>query len=916
MRRSLVLVCGVLLALAIPASANATITTVFNDAAAPLSCTVQATTNYRFCGTTTNTTIPSFDGSPIDVSVSFPADAGGSDNNFPLVGMYHGWGQSKTVPSNADGSSTRRWLDQGYAVISITDRGWGFSCGGNSSGAKAPPCTNGYIHLMSNTSEVRDAQYLMGMLADDGVINGQKIVATGGSYGGAISAQLAALNNRTQLPNNTLVPWLSPVDSHPMSIAAALPEYTWSDLPQALMPNGSGLDYAADTPYKGPNGDHRVGVDKRSWNTTLYNAGLVLGYLAPTSGAGFPDPTANLSAWFPMISTGGPYDGNANTNAMITELENNHSAYSINSSVAPAPMLLSSGWNDDLFPVSEAVRMYNKVRKDNPTTAVNIYGMDYGHSPRSNDPSHDGAALGADFVGLKAAQDAWVNYYVKSQGPGPATPLGGVTVTTSKCTGTTRAPGVTTTAASWAELETGEVEVAGSAAQTISPDTAPATPFTSGTVCSNSASAANTSGAAVYESPVAAGGGYTLAGSPSVDATLTVNGANDQIISRLYDVDTTGGPETEKLIARGVYRPMSVGAGATKQTFQLYPQAWKVEDGHKLKLELLSADSPYVRTAANTVQQPITVSGLTLHVPTLNNPGDASGAVGPIQPRTLPTGYAFTSDALGTDKTKPSSTDDVTTTLTGTPPRVTLTGTDVGISGVSKIYYTTGAAPATPTTSSSVYDPNNKPVLQDGEKIKYFAEDYSGNVEVAHESLAAAVDTTAPNAPTLITGPPASSQATSASVTFAVGAYETSTCSIDGGSPASCTSPYSVSGLAVGTHIIRVYAVDSVGNVSAPLAASFTVLAPPKLSISGKEKGKIKIGKTIGMTVSSKSEGLKISGVTYSYKWLAGKKTVGKKSKLKLTKSMKGKKISVVITAKKTGFTTSSKTVTISKKLK
>ena len=64
------------------------------------------------------------------------------------------------------------------------------------------------------------------------------------------------------------------------------------------------------------------------------------------------------------------------------------------------------------------------------------------------------------------------------------------------------------------------------------------------------------------------------------------------VAARLYDVDGA----TQRLIARGVQRPLGVGAGPTEQVFQLHPQAWTVQPGHVLKLELLAQDSPYLRT--------------------------------------------------------------------------------------------------------------------------------------------------------------------------------------------------------------------------------------------------------------------------------------------------------------------------------
>ena len=62
---------------------------------------------------------------------------------------------------------------------------------------------------------------------------------------------------------------------------------------------------------------------------------------------------------------------------------------------------------------------------------------------------------------------------------------------------------------------------------------------------------------------------------------------NDQLIARLYDENVAGG--TEQLIGRQAYRPLNPGEGFTKQVFQLHPQAWKVEAGHALKLELMVA---------------------------------------------------------------------------------------------------------------------------------------------------------------------------------------------------------------------------------------------------------------------------------------------------------------------------------------
>ena len=72
--------------------------------------------------------------------------------------------------------------------------------------------------------------------------------------------------------------------------------------------------------------------------------------------------------------------------------------------------------------------------------------------------------------------------------------------------------------------------------------------------------------------------------------------------------------------------------------------------------------------------------------------------------------------------------------------------------------------------------------------------------------------------------------------------------------------------------------------------------------------GKPKVGKTLKLTGLDKL--LRATGVTYKFQWLAGSKKIKKatKSKLKVTQAMKGKKISVKVTAK---AASSSKTVKI-----
>src|SRR3954471_9673833 len=416
MRRMLSVAAVVAAGALSPSTADAAITQGFTKTTTPINRTGQAS-GQRFCGTST-AQILSWDWIPLDVSVAFPPAPtdGGPDGPYPVIGIYHGWGGTKLALTGTD---VQRALARGYAVFTMTDRGWGQSCG--RALIADPRCAGkGYIRLMHDAYEVRDAQYALGQLADDGLIDPQKIAATGGSYGGAMSIALGALRNRTQLPDGSLIPWTSPLGK-PMSIAATLPEFTWTDLTTALTPNGSTLDYVSNDPYL--SGGHRVGVQKQSWNTTLYGAGTLLGYYAPVG----TDPAADITGWKNLTDSGGPFDANPAAAAMVSELTANHSAYYVDDSVAPAPALLANGFNDDLFPVDESLRYYNKVRAKYPNTPISMFHLDFGHNPRA------GAISAADRAALTAAENAWLDHDVKGVGNEPADARGGVDILASKC---------------------------------------------------------------------------------------------------------------------------------------------------------------------------------------------------------------------------------------------------------------------------------------------------------------------------------------------------------------------------------------------------------------------------------------------------------------------------------------------------
>src|SRR3989442_15572942 len=105
----------------------------------------------------------------------------------------------------------------------MRDGGWGNSCGAADSKRPTPACAAGYNHLLDTRYEVRDAQYLIGQLVDQGLVDAQRIGATGGSYGGGMSMAPAPLENRTVMPDGPPLPWTSPPPPTPLPLAPPAP---------------------------------------------------------------------------------------------------------------------------------------------------------------------------------------------------------------------------------------------------------------------------------------------------------------------------------------------------------------------------------------------------------------------------------------------------------------------------------------------------------------------------------------------------------------------------------------------------------------------------------------------------------------------------------------------------------------------
>lgn len=557
----------------------------------------------RFCSGSIATRIPTWDGVPLDVDVWLPPAEHEAPN--PLIVSLHGFGATK-VGALRD---ARAFALKGYITMAYSARGQGASCG--SPVSRTPPaCDRGWVHLADARYEGRDTQYLAGLLVDAGLAM-PGIGVMGTSYGGGQSLLLAALRNRTALPNGDFVPWQSPKGT-PMEIAAAAPRIGWSDLSYALVPTGRTLDYRSYNPY----GEH-FGIPKQSYLEGLFLVGEG-GYYPPKGS----EPEADIRRWKAFVSAGEPYEPGlaAEIRRQFTRFRSAYYAQAHlpkSERIAPAPSVIWNAWTDDIMPPGEALRFANLVDSEFPETPIGlVFGDGFAHNRGSlvaSTPLHD------------EQRELLFDRYL--MGNAKAETLDGVIAETQPCNGV-QALGPFRTD-SWAAQHPGVLRVRGRPAQTFdseggSTETSLQTdPFAGGSAC-HTVSAEPDPGAATYESAPAPAGGLTLIGSPTITARLRIEGEYPQITARVWDVSPSG---EQTMVQHGSYRPDRDGV----QTFQIHPSGWHFAEGHVAKLELLGQDGPYAQPSKGTFQ--ITAEDVVLELP-VRDPPDG-GLIEPYSPASL-----------------------------------------------------------------------------------------------------------------------------------------------------------------------------------------------------------------------------------------------------------------------------------------
>ena len=502
--------------------------------------------------------VESFDGTALDTTLTLPANARRGER-LPLVVFLHGFLSDKNeyiseTPRGHDYKTTRFnnvWFaSRGYAVLNYSARGHGES--------------SGRIGLASKELEVGDTHHLTGLLVDDGTVMRKRVGAIGGSYGGGQTWLLATVRGEGARRYGS---WRSP-EGRVVRLAAAVPQFTWTDLLFSLVPNG--LD-GEPTP---------LGVPKIT---------LLDGFVASIN----TKMTEEVLRWLTRMNLGEPYDGDAVVEEAKAALTEDRSAYYQDGFFRALrrkrqrsiPILAAQGWTDPIFPAVEAVRMYRRLRSVRRRYPIQLYFGDFEHlTSQVKIPDmryyHRLATRMFDRY-LRGKRRRWRRFDVRSA-PTLCEP---------------DAFGPVLRAGTWRRLQPDQLELELTGTRlTGSPVMDPRGAATDHVVVGLqrrgciTTELPETPGVATWRVPVERD--FTLIGMPRLELTYGATGLDIQLNSRLWDVAPDG---TQTLVTRGAYRVVAPEPGEQTAAYDLYGNHWRLEKGHELLLEVTGDDSSFFR---------------------------------------------------------------------------------------------------------------------------------------------------------------------------------------------------------------------------------------------------------------------------------------------------------------------------------
>ena len=527
------------------------------------------------------------DGTALDVTVRVPLAAA----TYPLVVNLHGYGGSKNSSSAWDD----RLVARGYAVLRYSARGFGKSWG--------------QVNLADVGVELGDLRSLLGQVVDAAPglglqLDGGAVAVLGASYGGGQS-WLAALHPKFDSPGNNTV-----------RIRTIVPIVPWTDLLGALRPNGDSTN-SIDVP-----GSYKLS----------YLAGLFLGGLRRDLDRPYPNYPDYLFIWNAYILATEPN----NLPPIGTQIVDGIAGYrsiwwqqqffqavdeNAKAGLPQLPVFELQGFTDDLFPLPEALRMYDALKKLDPGYPIAEYFGDIGHPRAATKAGEVDYALDRVFE--------WLDFHLKGTGTASYDVLAAVTRPASvpfDAADVLRVPSVD-------DLSTASAteDLPGEAVLTFDPAnlgglfsdpfvftgceqlqpacTAPPPDVVPGDLATYLIPAAR-----IASDAGVAPGPFLVAGQPLVSFHASTTAYRVQLDVRLHDVTPTG---ESTLVTRGTATLDSgsplVPLGDRKVDILAYGNLMQVASEDSLRLEITNVDSPYI--SPSRVPSVTSLSKASLTVP-------------------------------------------------------------------------------------------------------------------------------------------------------------------------------------------------------------------------------------------------------------------------------------------------------------
>jgi pimeloyl-ACP methyl ester carboxylesterase len=267
---------------------------------------------------------------PVSIAFTvFKPGSAGATNQVPVLFHSHGWGGSRATTI---GGEVQAYLDAGFGVVSVDQRGHGAS--------------SGEANVQDPDYEAQDIKKIVDFVAaldwvehdvdasGNPIANDPVLGAVGGSYGGGYQWMTALTEVK---------------ESGETRFDALAPEISWFDLPESLAPQG---------------------VARTGWVTLLYAAGasMVPQYIHESFAYG-----AATGQW-PDGSVPGVY----NLDAEFTE----HSPISFvrDGYQLDIPTLIRQGTSDNLFNLNQGIHNFQRTLTDSARAKSLFVAYNGGHA--------------------------------------------------------------------------------------------------------------------------------------------------------------------------------------------------------------------------------------------------------------------------------------------------------------------------------------------------------------------------------------------------------------------------------------------------------------------------------------------------------------------------------------------------------